>query len=40
MINIEDFDSNLVKIEKKSFKNVDINYMEYITIDDYEIFTV
>ena len=27
MINIEDFDSNLVKIDKKSFKNVDIYYI-------------
>ena len=27
MINIEDFDSNLVKIDKKSYKNVDIYYI-------------
>ena len=32
MINIEDFDSNLVKIDKKSFKNVDIYYIWHIKI--------
>ena len=32
MINIEDFDSNLLKIEKKSYKNIDIYYIGYITI--------
>ena len=31
MINIEDFDSNLLKIDKKPFKNIDIYY-----IDDYK----
>ena len=39
MINIEDFDSNLVKIDKKSYKNIDIYHTGYITIkkiDDYE----
>ena len=32
IINIEDFDSNLLKIDKTSFKNVDIYYIGYITI--------
>ena len=32
MINIEDFDSNLVKIDKKWCKNVDIYYIGYIKI--------
>ena len=39
MINLEDFDSNLLKIDKKSYKNIDIYYIGYITIkkvDDYE----
>ena len=39
MINIKDFDSNLLKIDKKSHKNIDIYYIGYITIkkiDDYE----
>ena len=39
MIHIEDFDSNLLKIDKKSFKNIDIYYIGYITIkkiNDYE----
>ena len=30
-INIEDFDSNLLKIDKTSHKNVDIYYIGYIT---------
>ena len=32
MINIEDFNSNLLKTEKKSYKNIDIYYIGYITI--------
>ena len=39
MINIKEFDSNLLKIDKKSHKNIDIYYIGYITIkkiDDYE----
>ena len=32
MINIEDFDSNLLKIDEKSYKNIDIYYIGYITI--------
>ena len=31
MINIKDFDSNLLKIDKKSFKNIAIYYIGYIT---------
>ena len=34
MINIKDFDSNLLKIDKKSYKNVDIYYIGYITTKD------
>ena len=39
MINIEVFDPNLLKIDKQSYKNIDIYYTGYITvtkIDDYE----
>ena len=39
MINIEDFDSSLLKINKKSYKNIGIYNIGYITIkkiDDYE----
>ena len=39
MINIEDFYSNLLKIEKKTYKYIGIYYIGYITIkkfDDYE----
>ena len=32
MINIEDFDSGLLKVDKKSFKNIDIYYIGNITI--------
>ena len=32
MINIEVFDSSLLKIDKKSYKNNDIHYIGYITI--------
>ena len=36
MINIEDFDPNLLKIDKKPYKNIDIYYIGYITIKDYD----
>ena len=39
MINNEEFDSNLLKIGKNTYKNIDIQYIGYITIkkiDDYE----
>ena len=34
MINIKDFDPNLLKINKKSYKNIDIYYTGYITVRD------
>ena len=40
MINIKNFDSSLLKIDKKSYKNIGIYYIGYITIksiSDYEI---
>ena len=39
MINIKDFDSSLIKIDKKYYKNIGIYNTGYITIkkiDDYE----
>ena len=38
MVNIKDFDSSLLKIDKKSYKNIGIDNLGYITskrIDDY-----
>ena len=32
IINLKNFESNLVKIDKKSYKNIDIYYIGYITI--------
>ena len=32
IINIKDFHSNLTKIDKKSYKDIDIYYIGYITI--------
>ena len=32
MINIKDFDSSLLKIDKKSYKNIDIYNIVYIII--------
>ena len=32
IINIKNFDSKLLKIDKKSCKNIDIYYIEYITM--------
>ena len=38
MINIKDFDSGLLKLDKKSFKNIIIYYIGYITKkDEYKI---
>ena len=34
MINIEDFDSNLPKIDKKSYKIINIYCIGYITMKD------
>ena len=31
MVNIKDFDSSLIKINKKSYKNIDIYNISYIT---------
>ena len=36
MINIKNFDPNLLKIDQKSYKNIDIYYIEYITMKDSE----
>ena len=39
MINIKKIDSGLLKLDKKSYKNIDIYYIRYITIKnlaDYE----
>ena len=32
MINVRNFQSNLLKIDKKLYKDFDINYIGYITI--------
>ena len=40
MINIRNFDSNLLKIDKKSYKNIGICYSRYIAMEiigDYKI---
>ena len=34
MINIKNFDSNLLKTNKHSYKNIDIYYIEYIIMKD------
>ena len=34
MINIKDFNPSLIKIDKKSYKNIDIYYIGYITMKD------
>ena len=34
IINIKYFDPNLLRIDKKSFKNIDIYYIRYITMKD------
>ena len=34
MINIKDFNPNLPKIDKKTFKNLGIYYIAYITMND------
>ena len=43
IINIEEFDSNLLKIDKGSYKDIDMYYIGYITIKKLvimKIFTV
>ena len=32
IIDLKHFESNLLKIDKKSYKNIDIYYIRYITI--------
>ena len=32
MINLKDFESNLLKIDKKHYKGIDIYYIGYVTI--------
>ena len=32
MINIKNFDPNQIKIDKKSYENIDIYYIGYVTI--------
>ena len=34
MINIKNFHANVLKIDKKSYKNIDIYYIGYITVKD------
>ena len=36
MISIEDFDSNLLKVDKKLYKYIDIYHIEYITIKEFD----
>ena len=36
MINIKNFDSGLLKIDKKSYKNIGIYYTGYVTMKDYD----
>ena len=39
IINLKDFDARLLKVDKKSYKNIDVYYIGYIAIkkiDDYE----
>ena len=35
MINIKDFDPTLLKIDKNSYKNIDIYYIGCITVTDF-----
>ena len=37
IINIEEFDPNLLKIDKKHYKGIDIYYMGYIAIKKLEL---
>ena len=34
MINITNFDTRLLKIDEKSYKNIDIYYIGYVTMKD------
>ena len=36
MINLKNFESNLLKIDKKHYKGINIYYIEYITIKKFD----
>ena len=36
MINVKNFGPNLLKIDKNSYKNIDIYYIGYITMKDFD----
>ena len=36
IINIKDFDANLLKIDRKLYKNINIYHIVYITIKDFD----
>ena len=36
LINIKDFDSNLLRMDKKSYENIDIYYIGYIPMKDFD----
>ena len=36
MINVKNFDSNLLKIDTKSYKNIIIYYIRYVTMKDFK----
>ena len=38
MINLKNFDSNLLKIDKKHYKGINIAYIGYITIENIGVF--
>ena len=38
MINLKNFDSNLLKIDKKHYKGINIAYIGYITIKNISVF--
>ena len=40
IIDLKDFESNLLKIDKKSYKNIDIYYIGYMKLVIVKIFTV
>ena len=40
MINIRNFDSNVLKIDKKSYKNIDIYYIGYITMKNFDYLNI
>ena len=38
IVDLKDFDAKLLKIDKKSYKNLDIYYIGYITIKESDFF--